>query len=238
MIIVPDLGDRAHRMWTTLFALATSSPAPWTLIGAHMVALHGWARGHDLIRASQDADILVNVRAVADATRAMSDALSDLGFVFDGATPDGVGHRFSLDGVSIDVLAPEGTGERTTLRTVPPARTVRVPGGTQALRRTAEVEVITRDSIGTIPVPDLLGALLIKVRAIQIDDAPHAQAEDVAFLLSLIEDPDALVAHLSRSERGWLRDHARFADPRDRAYARIGLAEDAALAYRRLVGTR
>lgn len=43
------------------------------------------------------------------------------------------GGIYQRDGVSIDVLAPEGLGSRTDLTTTPPGRTLQVPGGTQAL---------------------------------------------------------------------------------------------------------
>ncbi len=235
MIEVPELGDGFHDMWAGLIDLARSSPAPWTLIGAHMVALHGWALGADLIRASRDADILVNVRAVTGGTELMSALLVERGFEFDGASPDGVGHRFRKGEVSLDVLGPDGVGERARLLTIGRAHTVRVPGGTQALRRTIEMPVRTRDEVGQVPLPNMLGALLVKVRAIEVDDEPEAQREDVAFLLSLVADPDPLSADLSSSERGWMRRHAYFGDPSSRCYRRIDGSDDAAIVFRRLV---
>ena len=42
MIDIPDLGESFLEMWRELLLLAEQAPAPWTLIGAHMVALHGW----------------------------------------------------------------------------------------------------------------------------------------------------------------------------------------------------
>jgi hypothetical protein len=59
-------------MWLELIRLSKEQPAPWTLIGAHMVALHGWMRGRTPIRPSKDADILVNVRMVSEGTAAVS----------------------------------------------------------------------------------------------------------------------------------------------------------------------
>lgn len=58
-----------------------------------------------------------------------------------------------------------------------------VPGGTQALRRTELVEVAIGAHRGQIPRPSLLGALIIKARAVEVDDVPENQREDVAFLL-------------------------------------------------------
>lgn len=234
MIDVPELGDGFHDMWTGLIDLARLRPGHWTLIGAHMVALHGWALGVDLVRPSRDADILVDVRAVTDGTQEMSSLLVERGFVFDGASPEGVGHRFKKGEVSLDVLGPDGLGERADLLTIGGAHTVRVPGGTQALGRSDNMVVRTREEVGEVPIPNMLGALLVKVRAIEVDDEPDAQREDVAFLLSLVNDPDPLVGDISNNERGWLRKHSYFGDPSSRCYRRIDGAEDAAIVFRRL----
>lgn len=238
MIVVPELGDRFHRMWMTLFDLAVEPPAPWSLIGAHMVALHGWSRGRTQIRPSQDADILINVRSVSDGTERMSLDLLRRGFAFDGASLSNVGHRFRRDDVSIDLLAPDGIGEHVNVTTIRPARTVRVPGGTQALRRTRDVAVSSREASGSVPIPDLLGAILVKVRAIAVDDAPEVQRRDAAFLLSLIDDPDALASTLTTTERRWLRNQPDFANPDATAYDATADPEEAALAFRRLAGIR
>lgn len=238
MIEVPDLGEQFHGMWIELIHLAAVPPAPWVLIGAHMVAMHGWQRGQEPIRPSRDADILVNARAIADGTARMSEALIDRDYKLDGISPEGIGHRFVREGVSIDVLGPDGLGERSDLRTVSGAHTVRVPGGTQALRRKQDVDVRSGSTRGTLPIPTLLGAILVKIRAIEVDDQPDAQRRDVAFLLSLVEDPDPLEVDLSKSERGWLRRHPYFADPANQSYFGIGDAADAAISFRRLSGIR
>jgi hypothetical protein len=75
---------------------------------------------------------------------------------------------------------------------------------------------------------------LVKVRAIDVDDVPDAQRSDVAFLLSLVEDPDELARQCSASERGWLRKHPYFGDPHDACWNGIVGAEDGAIVYRRL----
>jgi hypothetical protein len=75
VVDIPDRGDASHEMWLELIRLSKEQPAPWTLIGAHMVALHGWMRGRTPIRPSKDADILVDVRMVSEGTAAISQAL-------------------------------------------------------------------------------------------------------------------------------------------------------------------
>jgi hypothetical protein len=234
VIDIPDLGDDFHQMWTDLVELSRRAGVPWTLIGAHMVALHGWEAGRDPVRPSDDADVLVDARAVTQGTRLLSATLLDAGYQLDGITPQGIGHRFVRGPVRIDVLAPDGLGERASVKTAGAARTVQVPGGTQALNRTESAEIRSRSKRGAIPRPNLLGAILIKVRAIVVDDVPDAQRQDVAFLLSLIEDPQPLIEDLSPRERSWLRRHGYFGDPGSPCWRGLEEAESGVIAFRRL----
>jgi hypothetical protein len=112
---------------------------------------------------------------------------------------------FRKGGVEIDLLAPDGLNMKARRVTIPPAYTVQVPGGTQALRRTEFVEVRLGRRRGTLPRPNLLGAILVKARAVGRDDVPENQRADLALLLSFVEDADALGRELRGSERGWLR---------------------------------
>jgi hypothetical protein len=235
MIDIPDLGGDFLEMWHELLFLASQAAAPWTLIGAHMVALHGWKAGRKQPRTSRDADILVNVRVVRGGTRKVSDFLMARGFTLSGVSPEGIGHRFVKGPVRLDVLGPDGIGSRTSLQTAAGARTVAVPGGSQALKRTELMEIRARKSAGTIPVPNLLGALLVKVRAISVDDQPQAQRAEVAFLLSLVTDPDPLTVEISASERRWLRHHPEFAESASPCYVGAPNPDDAATVFRRLL---
>ena len=96
------------------------------------------------------------------------------------------------------------------------------------------MEVRAGKSSGVIPVPDLLGAILIKARAISVDDEPKAQRGDLAFLLSLVGDPDPMAAEITSTERGWLRRHSEFADGASPFYAGVRSAADAATVFRRI----
>ena len=91
----------------------------------------------------------------------------------------------AFDSGRIDLLAPEGLGPVTT---TPPGRTVQVPGGTQALDRTALLPVEHAGQRGLVPRPSLLGAIVVKAAAISVDDLPRAQEHDLALLLSLVAD--------------------------------------------------
>ena len=234
MIEIPDLGAGFLDMWRELLFLTEHAPAPWTLIGAHMVALHGWRAGREQPRASRDADILVNVRAAVAGTQKMSEVLTSRGFILDGVSPEGIGHRFVRGSIRFDVLGPDSAGSRTSFKTIAGAQTVAVPGGSQALRRTELMGIRAGTSYGSIPVPTLLGAILVKARAISVDDQPQAQRTDLAFLLSLVAEPDLLLSEMSGAESGWLRRHPEMADPGHGAYAGILNPADAATVFRRL----
>lgn len=203
--VVIDLkpGDeRDHATWSALLDLASSVDG-WTLIGARMVQLHAAERGLTVPRTSFDADALADARD-RKGTRRVSRALAALEFTLDPPTAFGLGHVFRRGNVEIDVLAPDGLNTKDRRITVPPAYTVQVPGGTQALRRSELVSVRLGRRRGTLPRPDLLGAILVKARAVDVDDVPDNQRVDLAVLLSFVDDADALRAQLRGRERSWL----------------------------------
>lgn len=234
-IEIPELGDERHRLWCDLLDMERAFPGRWTIIGAHMVALYAWEAGVRT-RPSDDVDVLVNVRLATNGTEQISKFLLERGYEPE-ISRRRFAHLFTREGAQVDVLAPDGLGERANVRTVPPNRTVKVPGGTQALNRSTRVAIRTRDVDGELPRPNLLGAILVKVRAIEKDDVPTAQRADVALLLQLVDDPDQLAADLTRAERGWLRRHPYFGDasaPEWNAFPADD-PERAALVYRRLL---
>jgi hypothetical protein len=198
--------------WNAVLDLAETEGSGWTLIGAHMVLLHGYENNRVPPRVSRDFDVLVNVRLLPSGVERVTRTLVRAGFELADPAPDGIAHRLRRDEVIIDVLAPDGVGARTSLITIPPARTVQVPGGTQALARTELVDVELDGRTGCVPRPSLLGALLIKARAIDVSDVPDAQRRDFAFLLSLVADPRRLASELSSNEKRWLRRQASMGD--------------------------
>jgi hypothetical protein len=232
-IAIPELGDAQPALWLDLFELA-GGRVRWTLIGAHMVALYAWEAGL-VPRPSADVDLL-DVRLVANATEALSRELLTRGYELEDVARSGLAHHFVRGEAEIDVLAPDRVGPRTPTTTIPPARTVKVPGGTQALERTELVEATSRGVTGTLPRPNVLGATLVKLRAIAVDDLPGAQRADVALLLGLVHDPDPLVADLTRTERAWLRRHSYFADVSTPEWDEIDVpdAELSSTVFRRL----
>lgn len=142
------LTPAAEQGWAVLFELAEEDDESWVLVGGQMVHLlaveHGAA---ERARATEDIDVVVNVRQRRGGTEWLARWLTDRGFNLEGTSPDGVGHRDVRDAdpgpgrVLFDVLAPEGLGQRTNVFTDRPARTVQVPGATQAINRSELVDV-------------------------------------------------------------------------------------------------
>ena len=186
-----------------------------------MVLLHALEHGAAPPRVSTDLDVLVNARVVTGGVRDFVIAIEGVGFVLDGASPDGIAHRYRRSGVSVDVLAPEGLGPRTDLTTTPPGRTLEVPGGTQALDRTELVPVVFGDQTGSVPRPSLLGAIVGKAVAVVVDDVPDAQRLDLALLLSLVADPIELADQLTQKDRQRLEARIEMTDAGQLAWSRL-----------------
>lgn len=193
-------------MWRVLLDLNERQPH-WTLIGARMVELHALEHGRTLARFTVDADALADARERPNPVRRIAETLVAEGFVLEEPSAFGLGHTFVRDGLEIDVLAPEHLGQTSEEErvTIPPAHTVEVPGGRQAIARTEQVEVDLDGRLGHLPRPNLLGAILIKSRAVEVSSSPDSQRRDLALLLSLVADPELLTGQLQGDEASWLR---------------------------------
>jgi hypothetical protein len=223
--------------WRFLLHLAEVMPDGWTLIGAEMVNLHAYEAGVSILRTSADADILVNARVATPATKAMSSLLVDEGFELTGRSTENVGHKFVRGTVTVDVLAPDGLGPRARIETHLGAHTVQVPGGTQALKRTQRVDIRIGSIVGQIPRPNLTGALLIKARAVEVDDLPEAQRRDLALLLSLVPDPFVIHDEMTPTERGWLSRRVELAEPNGAPWEGIERADQGRDALRIIIAS-
>lgn len=224
-IRLPESTTQHEGLWTTLIELCGVGSGRWTLIGGQMVLLHALEQGVTPPRVSLDLDLLVNARIATGAIPRFAAAITAREFELDGVDPFGVGHRFTREGVSVDILAPEGLGSRADLTTTPPARTVEVPGGTQALQRTELVTVAAGRLEGTVPRPSLLGALVIKAAAVEVDDLPDAQRQDLVFLLGLVADPVAMQEEMTSTDRRRLRHRREMQDADHPAWRTLSAAD-------------
>lgn len=229
--ILPRSTDEGVLWQATLDLAEVLAGLPWTLVGAQMVMLHGFEAAELPGRTTRDVDLLFDVRAFVGATEEATRRLLSAGFSSTGRSPDGVAHRFVAGAIVVDVLAPEGLGPRTRHRTIKGARTVQVPGGSQALERTEVVDARLGSRLGRLRRPSLLGAILLKARAVGAAPAEASKhLGDLAFLLGLVPDPRSLAPTLRPSERRWLVARRELLERDHPAWRMSRRADDAYLA--------
>jgi hypothetical protein len=201
------LPPEAPGPWPAVAELVDVLPTGWVLVGGLMVQLHALERGMTDVRATIDVDVLGQARP-QHLLHALDAALRQAGFEAVLSDIHGYAHRYVRDEVIVDLLAPDGLNPPATLDGT--IKAVGVPGGSQALFRAETVTVRIGERAFPVRRPTLLGAVLMKARSLLVHDDPDAQRDDLLRLLSLIEDPRAASAEVTRSERGWLRN----AEPR------------------------
>jgi Nucleotidyl transferase AbiEii toxin, Type IV TA system len=196
----PLANNRDGVLWPVVMDLAAELPKPWTVIGGQMVYLHGLVVGRGPHRYTEDIDLVFDITLNVRAIEKAHVVLDGLGFEVKEVSVEGLAHRYVNDQrVEVDILAPDNVGERATTRLSTPAgRTVQVPGGRKALQNACSVEASYAGRTATLFVPDLLTAVDIKLKAMNLpgraDVGRSRHLDDIAFLLSLAEDPDELLA--------------------------------------------
>lgn len=205
-IQLPALGGSENEAWALLLDLYETYPRGWAVVGAQMVTLH--AAHHGVVRPvrTRDTDVLVDIRTAV--IQDFANWLVARDFELEGVSPDGIGHRFVRGGVTIDLLSIDHS-PRESRTTLPPARTVEVPGGRQAMNRTLRATIHAGNLEGTIPLPDWPGAVLLKARAaVSIPQERQKHLRDLALLLGLPVNLPSEAKTLSAQERKRLRQAA------------------------------
>ncbi|MFD8493386.1 hypothetical protein [Amycolatopsis sp. NPDC059657] len=206
-------------LWPGLMTLAAHLPPAHVVIGGVMVHLHGAVAGSTPPRVTSDVDVLFDLAIAPECLRDAVDALKGLAYKVDPASPEGATHRYhGPAGETVDILAPAGLKPKPDLTTTPPGRTIEVFGGQRALRNRVLVEVHYEDRGALVPIPDLHHAIGIKCCAFQ-DEKRQRPArsftsrhlQDIAFLTSLLEDPEEFEVRTS----GQLDDLLKAASPLD-----------------------
>jgi hypothetical protein len=193
--------------WLVLGDLADAFPAGWVLIGGLMVYLLGAEAGQTPVRVTADADILVRVKVLTAGTREISKWLVDRGLGFEGANAFEQGHRFSAEGVSVDVLVPGGIGERAERRTVAENVAAEVVGGSALLQAGELVSVVLDDGhMMNVPRPRLDAAIVGKSKAATRLDSPQRHCQDLAFLFGLVVDPVEMAGTIAPKDRAVIAD--------------------------------
>ena len=209
-------------LWSTLIHMADALEGAWVLIGARMVELHARRHRRTPPRRSADGDVLCRSKLAGERPADVAAWLREQGFALAGFTPEGIGHRYQLDSIQIDVLAPDHLGPRADTSVEPGVRTVTVPGGSRALAHATQLEVRCGTTIGSIAVPTLLGALVAKSRAVAVDDAPTNQRIDLAFLYSLVDEATSVRMDASTADVKVLRSRTELSDRDHEAWMEIG----------------
>lgn len=200
----------ARQLWGRALELAADFgiEEPWTLVGGLMVQLHAFEHG-SASRLTGDVDFLGDARGRPEMTARMAEVLAkrNAEMTIPSRGSENTGYQFEVDGSIVEILGPDGL--RADPRTLGSYRTIQVPGGTQALRRT---EIVLVSLAGAEPAamkrPSLPGAILIKARAVEKRRRGKFQSDrqDLIRLLGFVDDPRALGDNLKGSEKRWLRD--------------------------------
>jgi hypothetical protein len=218
-IEVNPIESDSRRLWQTITHLAEELRQidGWCLVGGLMVQLFAY-ENEQASRPTTDIDLLADARRQPSVTEVLARKLEALGA--STPSPSGLrqelGYGFTLDGQLIEILAPDGLARAP--RTLGRLQTIQVPGGSQALERTEEVELVVADGPSArIRRPTLLAAVLLKARAVPVHQHPEDQLDDVIQLLASIDDPRALAQGLRGQQKKWLgalSTQLAFDDPR------------------------
>lgn len=209
MTSLPDMPDEQTASWLGLLDLYETLPKHWTLIGGQLVHLHCAERGEVPERPTNDADTVIDVRADPTFLHTFTQALEDLGFRSAGISAEGRQHRWKRGDASIDVLLPEGVGERSRGRTgATGSPTLSTEGGTQALHRSEVVAVTVAGRSGFVRRPNLVGALVVKAAAhTNVGDwDSRRHRRDFLALAGLVTADDFAGERLSKKDRSRLRN--------------------------------
>lgn len=201
------MGRAQEQAWHALLELHEQHPAGWTLIGGQMVHLFCAERGYEPIRPTTDADAVVNARE-PEVLGAVTATLITLGFD-PQPSADGVQHRWVREQAVIDVLIPEGTGEKTELKkSASGFPTIAAPGGTQALNRSEAVGVQIGGRVGAVLRPTLLSAMILKAAARLETTGPAHERHclDFAALAAMLAASDMTAFELTAKDKRRLRN--------------------------------
>ncbi len=174
----------------------------WTLVGGLMAQLYSIHHGIDVVRPTEDVDMVLHIETHRGVTHRAARALESIGFQFEPSIDDrsGYGHRFrrvrrasgapAETAETVDVLIADHAAPRVVER-LHGRRMVAIEGGTQALRRTVTTNLtISPGRTTTLSVPSPFGAAVLKAAAYRTDTRDRRRhLLDAAVLLAAIEDP-------------------------------------------------
>lgn len=221
--------------WPNVAEIETALPHDkWTLVGGLMAQLHAIHRGLDVLRPTNDVEIVLHVETTRGVAAEAAHALESIGYAFAPSIDqrNAVAHRFvrgsaRVDLVTsaadvVDVLVADHAAPRV-IEKLHGKDMMAIEGGTQALRRTINARLqITPGRATTVSVPSPFGALILKAAAHQTDSRDEERhLQDAALLLSVIDDPYAERRQFAGSDRARLAALAKALPDSARAWSAL-----------------
>ncbi|GAA1750708.1 hypothetical protein [Aeromicrobium alkaliterrae] len=235
MIVVPVASRGQEASWHALMDLHEVLADAWVLVGGQMVHLHAAERGYPLVRPTDDADAVLDVKLQPTILHDVTAALVDMGFTSSGVAPSGAEHRWYRGDAQIDLLIPQGLGERLRAKVlgVSGSPTVETPAGQIAVDLSELVDVQVGDRIGRVRRPTLMGALIAKAAADTTVSVSGATAgrhlEDFVTMSAMLKVPDLAGSPSTKTQRRYVaralgRVSSRTDLMEDHPDSRVGLA--------------
>lgn len=230
LVLPPLMSPAQEQGWQVLLDLAETCPVAWCIVGGQMTWLLAAEYGVEPRRATEDVDVVVDVRAEPAGIQRLCLWLEDRHIDLEGISAQGVGHRYSRAAnpgpgrIIFDVLAPENVGRRAVLSTTRGAHTLEAPGTRIALNNAERLEVSLGDRTGWVYRPKLLAAIITKTVATTIPGRSNVERDfyDAALLLSLIPDPISAAQELNNREKAQLRAISSLLNDQHEAWLSLG----------------
>ncbi|WP_402373989.1 hypothetical protein [Isoptericola rhizosphaerae] len=213
-ITVPTPAGGWLAPWPNVAEIAAALPhTAWTLVGGLMTQLHTIHHGLDVVRPTNDVDIVLHVETTRGLPAHASRVLESLGYqMLTSIDPrERTAHRFvrGTDRVDLVTSGPDVVdvlvADHAAPCVVEPLRgrdLVTIEGGTQALRRTVNAGLVIDADPTTISVPNVFGALVLKAAAYRTDSRDRERhLQDAAALLCCLDDPFAARETFAGSDR-------------------------------------
>lgn len=167
VVKINALSEAEKETWWALFDIALQMPDGWAITGGSLMRLLLEERRHLGARATNDIDVVLDVRARRANVSEFYEALDRVGFSVDGHNASGQNHRWVRGRAQIDVLVPSGLSLRTLSWNYPGFGKLLPTRGAQfVLFDVEKVLVQVNERQGTVNRPTALGALYGKCSAL------------------------------------------------------------------------
>lgn len=127
IIQMPGGTDAQEAGWHALMDLSVDVPEGWTVVGGQMVHLWCAERGSSVVRPTDDADTVLDVRSHPQIHLAVTTSLKSRGFK-PITSPDGIQHRWRNGDAVVDVLIPRHLGAAAQRRGAGGGPAIETPG--------------------------------------------------------------------------------------------------------------